>query len=243
MYEPRDYRHWVSDRDLVSFHVALRETDLLIRADRDLTDDALAAARRCRADLEAYISSHPHFAVSLEPVPVESSAPSLVKDMADAARRAGVGPMAAVAGAIAEQVGTALLALTEEVIVENGGDIYIVSSKVRSIGVYAGESGLTGRVAFVVRPEDTPLGICTSSGTVGHSLSFGEADAVTVFSPSTALADAAATSIANRVSSARDIAQALEYALTIEGLKGVAIIKDDKMGIQGDLTLADPARG
>jgi len=242
MYEPRHYRHWVSDRDLVSFHVTVRETDLLIRAGRDLTNEALAATRTCRAELEAYISTHPEFAVSLEPVPVERNAPMLVKDMADAARRAGVGPMAAVAGAIAERVGTELLALTEEVIVENGGDIFVKTSKVRSIGVYAGESGLTGRVAFIIQPEDTPLGICTSSGTVGHSLSFGEADAVTVFSPSTTLADAAATSIANRVSSARDIAQALEYARSIAGLKGVAIIKDDKMGIQGDVTLADPAQ-
>lgn len=243
MYESRDYRHWVSDRDLVSFQVAVRETDLLIRADRDLTDEALEATRTCRAELEAYISSHPEFAVSLEPVPVESNAPMLVKDMADAARRARVGPMAAVAGAIAERVGTGLLALTEEVIVENGGDIFVKTSRVRNIGVYAGESGLTGRVAFIIRPEDTPLGICTSSGTVGHSLSLGEADAVIVFSPSTTLADAAATSIANRVSSASDIAQALEYARSIEGLKGVAIIKDDKMGIQGDVTLADPAQG
>jgi ApbE superfamily uncharacterized protein (UPF0280 family) len=239
MYEPRTYRHWASDRDLVSFTVAVRQTDLFIRASRDLTDRALAATVACRAVLEDYIASHPHVAVSLEPLPVEESAPPLVKEMAEAARRAGVGPMAAVAGAIAERVGTELLASSEEVIVENGGDIFIRTLKERQIGVYAGESGLTGRLAFAVRPEDTPLGICTSSGTVGHSLSFGEADAVIAFSASTALADAAATAIANRVSTASDIPQALELARSIPGLKGVAIIKDDKMGIQGEVRLAD----
>ncbi|MFQ5988107.1 MAG: UPF0280 family protein, partial [Dehalococcoidia bacterium] len=181
----------------------------------------------------------PLFAISLEPLSVGRNAPSLVREMAAAAQKASVGPMAAVAGAIAERVGRDLLPFSDEVIVENGGDIFIKTSQERLIGVYAGESTLTGRIAFAIQPEETPLGVCTSSGSVGHSLSFGIADAVIVFSPSTSLADAAATAIGNRVSSASDIPKALEFAQGIQGLKGAAVIKDDHMGLFGQIKMAD----
>jgi len=238
MYELRTYRDWVSDKSLVSFSVVVKETDLHIRARRDLTGEALAATQRYRADLESYIKSHPIFLTTLKPFEVEQNAPPIVKEMADATREAGVGPMAAVAGAIAERVGKELLPYSDEVIVENGGDIFLKSSKERFIGVYAGESKFTRKIAFSIQPEETPLGVCTSSGTVGHSLSFGYADAVIVFSPSTSLADAAATAIGNRVRIAGDIPEALEFAQGIKGLKGVAIIKGDNMGVWGQIKLA-----
>jgi ApbE superfamily uncharacterized protein (UPF0280 family) len=243
MYEPRTYRHWVSDRGLVAFSVVVKETDLLIRARRDLTAEALRVTENLRSDLERYIATNPRFQASLEPVSVDRDAPALVRSMADAAATAGVGPMAAVAGAIAEAVGTELLRFSDEVIVENGGDIFIKSSEERLIGLYAGESSLTGKVAFAISPEETPLGVCTSSGTLGHSLSFGKADAVVAFAASTALADAAATAIGNRVSSVDDIEEALQYAQDIEGLSGVAIVKDDRLGLHGQVRLADPAEG
>jgi ApbE superfamily uncharacterized protein (UPF0280 family) len=239
MYEPRTYRHWVSDKGLVAFSAVVRETDLLIRARRDLTVEALRAIRELRTELEQYIASNPHFQPSLEPVPVDEGAPPLVRDMAEAASAAGVGPMAAVAGAIAEAVGTELLRFSDDVIVENGGDIFIKCSEERLIGLYAGKSSLTGKVTFAISPEETPLGVCTSSGTVGHSLSFGKADAVVAFAPSTALADAAATAIGNRVSSADDIQEALDFAQGIAGLSGVAIVKDDNLGLHGRIRLAD----
>jgi ApbE superfamily uncharacterized protein (UPF0280 family) len=158
--------------------------------------------------------------------------------MAEATQEVGVGPMAAVAGAIAEKVGMELLPFSDEVIVENGGDIFLKTQKKRFIGVYAGESAFTRKIAFSILPEETPLGVCTSSGTVGHSLSFGYADAVIVFSPSTSLADAAATAIGNRVRLAEDIPDALEFAQNIKGLRGVAIVKGDKMGLWGQIRLA-----
>jgi len=238
MYEPRTYRDWVKDVDLVSFSVAVRETDLHIRARRDLTAEALDAVKRYRADLEGYIKSHPAFLTILKPFEVEQYAPPIVKEMADATREVGVGPMAAVAGAIAERVGKELLPYSDEVIVENGGDIFLKTLKERSIGVYAGESKFSRKIAFSILPEETPLGVCTSSGTVGHSLSFGYADAVIVFSPSTSLADAAATAIGNRVRMAEDIPEALEFAQCIKGLKGVAIIKGDDMGVWGQIRVA-----
>ncbi len=127
----------------------------------------------------------------------------IVKTMAEAAEKAGVGPMAAVAGAIAEYVGRELLPFSREVIVENGGDIFLKTQKTRSIGIYAGESSpFTGKLALRIEPKDTPLGICTSAGTVGHSLSFGKCDAAILVSPSASLADAAATAVGNLIQSA-----------------------------------------
>ena len=242
MYEPRTYRHWVNDKDLTSFSVVVKETDLLIRAQCNLRDKALAAILECRYELETYIRHHPIFATTLEPLTIDDDAPALVHEMANAAREAGVGPMAAVAGAIAERVGRELLPFSDEVIVENGGDIFLKTLRERFIGVYAGKSKLTGKIAFAIQPEETPLGICTSSGLVGHSLSFGTADAVIAISPSTSLADAAATAIGNRVSSGSDIPAAIEFAQSIALLTGVAIIKDDQMGLWGQITLADVAQ-
>jgi ApbE superfamily uncharacterized protein (UPF0280 family) len=237
MYQPRTYRCWVKDDDLVSFNVTVKETDLYIRAASNLEAEALKAVIRHRAPLEEYIKSHPLFLHSLEPCSVEVDAPAIVGIMAQAARIAGVGPMAAVAGAIAEAVGEDLLVCTPEVIVENGGDIFMKISRTRLIGVYAGESPFTGKIAVEVSPEETPLGICTSSGTVGHSLSFGAADAVIALSRSAALADAAATAIGNRVKTAGDIDLAIEQAQAIDGLIGVVLIKDDRMGMWGSVKL------
>jgi len=237
MYEPRTYRHWIKDTDLVSFEVVFKETDLQIRAHSNLKAQTLESIVKHRTPLEDYIRSHPIFLSSLKPVAVEKNAPAIVSDMTKAAQLAEVGPMAAVAGAIAEAVGNDLLAYTQEVIVENGGDLFIKSSKARLIGVYAGTSPLTGKIAINIKPEDTPLGICTSSGTVGHSLSLGLADAVIAISRSTALADAAATAIGNVVRDVEDIARAIELAQTIDGLAGAVIIKDEKIGLWGKVEL------
>ncbi len=241
-YQPRTYQQWVKSSDLVTFSVAIKESELLISAKRDLSIQARDAVRKSRAVLEEYIKKHPIFASTLEPMAVEDDAPALVKKMAQAAQLVGVGPMAAVAGAIAEEVGASLLSFSEEVIVENGGDIFMKSLRKRMVGIYAGVSPLSGKIAFDIEPEDTPLGVCTSSGTVGHSLSFGQADAVTVFSSSTALADAAATAIGNRIQSADDISRAIEFAQSVPQLRGVAIVKGDVLGLWGKLTIAQGKR-
>jgi len=237
MYQPRFYREWTKDKDLVSFSVVVRETDLYIRARRNLKRKALKAVLKYRAPLEGYIERHPEFLTSLTPLPVGEDAPQIVKAMANAAKVVGVGPMAAVAGAIAEYVGNDLLPFSSEVIVENGGDIFLKTLRKRLIGIYAGGSPLSGKVALEIQPEETPLGVCTSSGTVGHSLSFGRADACTVLSPSTSLADAAATAIGNLVREAEDIPQGIEFAQRVKGLKGVVIIKDDRIGLWGEVKI------
>ena len=237
MYEPRAYRHWVKGSDLVSFDVAIAQTDLYIRSRRNLRNKALKSVLKHRASLEGYIERHPLFLTALTPYQAESEAPAIVKEMARASRLTGVGPMAAVAGAIAEAVGRDLLAFSPEVIVENGGDIFLKTSKKRLVGIYAGQSAFTKKIALEIMPGETPLGIGSSSGTIGHSLSLGSADAVIAVSASAALADAAATALGNIVNAADDIPETIEGAQIIEGLRGVVIIVGDKMGIWGKVKI------
>jgi ApbE superfamily uncharacterized protein (UPF0280 family) len=237
MYQPKTYRHWVKDNDLVSFNVVVKETDLYIRAQTDLKRKALKLVLKYRNILESYIERYPSFLASLEPVEIGDDAPHLVTEMAESARKAGTGPMAAVAGAIAEFVGSQLLDSSPEVIVENGGDIYLRSLDKRLIGIYAGNSPLTGKIGLEIKGRDTPIGICTSSGTVGHSLSYGKADAVIALSKSTALADAAATAIGNMIIQPEDIPNGIEFARGIDGLSGVIIIQGDKIGLWGEVKI------
>ena len=237
MYQPRTYRHEIKDSDLVSFTVAVKETDLYIRAAGDLTREALAAIHEFRGPLEGYIRGHPLFLHSLRPLAVESGAPEIVHIMAEAARLANVGPMAAVAGAMAELVGRKLLGISPEVIVENGGDIFLKVNSRRQIGIYAGKSVFTGKLAIEVPPGWTPLGVCTSSGTVGPSLSLGVADAAIIVAPSAALADAAATAVGNMVKSEQDINAAIGRGKQIKGITGIVVIVGGNMGAWGDIRL------
>jgi len=237
MYEPRTYRHWVRGKDLISFNIVVKETDLYIRATTNLRRKANKLVLKYRTILEKYIEQHPVFLTSVEPLSVGDDAPHIAKSMSEATERVGIGPMASVAGAIAEFVGSELLAFSPEIIVENGGDIYLKSLSKRLVGIYAGKSSLTGKIGLEINGEDTPLGICTSSGTVGHSLSFGRADAVIVLSKSAIMADAAATAIGNLIVKPGDISKGIEFAKGIEGLKGVIIIKDDNLGLWGEVKI------
>jgi ApbE superfamily uncharacterized protein (UPF0280 family) len=237
MDEPRFYRHWIKDDDLVSFELTVKQTDLYIRSRRNLKDKALDSVLKHRGSLESYIGHHPIFLTTLQPYQAEAGAPAIVKEMARVSQLAGVGPMAAVAGAIAEAIGKDLLAFSPEIIVENGGDIFLKISKKRLVGIYAGESSFSKKIALEIMPRETPLGICTSSGTVGHSLSLGGADGVIALSPSTALADAAATALCNIVKAADDIPQAIEKAQSIDGLRGLVVIMGDKMGVWGKVKI------
>jgi len=238
MYQPRTYRKWVQTQDLVLFKVIHRETDLYIAASKNLKTETLRLLVDIRTSLDKYIENHGDFLSSLKPLKVADGAPVIVKEMERAAAKAGVGPMAAVAGAIAEHIGRGLSAFSDEVIIENGGDIYIKSQRKRKVAIYAGKSPLSQKIALTVKAEDTPLGICTSSGTVGHSLSMGRADAAVVVSKSVALADAVATAMGNIVKKAGDIQEGLDYACNISGVLGAVVIKGDKMGIKGEIEIA-----
>lgn len=232
----RFYRNWVSS-DLVNFTVKDRETDIFVSAEKNLKNETGKLISRYRADIINYIKIKPEFEKTLKPMPVDANAPPIVKSMLKAASLAGVGPMAAVAGAISEFTARGLLKFTNQIIIENGGDIFIKTDKERKIGIYAGASPLTGKIAIRIRPESTPAGICTSSGTIGHSLSFGKADAVSVVAKSAGLADAAATAACNRVKKESDIEAALNLAKSIEDVIGAVVIYRDKIGSIGDIEI------
>jgi ApbE superfamily uncharacterized protein (UPF0280 family) len=238
-YRERRYRDQLRDERLVAFEVAVKETDLFILADSNLTTLAEAAIYQVRGPLEGYIANHPELLYSLVPLPDDPLAPLIARQMLAAAQTCGVGPMAAVAGAIAEAVGRALLRESSEVVVENGGDCFVQVASPLEMGIFAGGSVLSEKLALRLRPERTPLGVCTSSGTVGHSLSFGCADAVTVMAPSAAVADAAATRIGNQVKRRGDIDRALATAQEIEGVLGVVIIIGDTVGAWGEVELVE----
>jgi ApbE superfamily uncharacterized protein (UPF0280 family) len=233
----RVYRDWVSSDDLVCFTVVAGETDLLVRATRDLSREALVSVTANRHSIETYFRSHPRFATSLEPQEAHGDAPAIIRSMADAARLAGLGPLATVAGAIAEAVGRDLLQHADEVIVENGGDIFIRTLVPRTVGLYAGRSTLSGHIGLRIAPEETPLGICTSSGSFGHSLSFGRADACTVLAHSTAVADAMATMLCNRIRTAADLSQALDPPHMPPEVLGAFATIEGQVGIQGIMQL------
>lgn len=230
------------DGDLAHFRIVVKQTDVDIAVQpaafsRELVLWTEQLIRAERAALEAYIARDEMFLHTLEPYEPLPGAPDIARDMARAAALCGVGPMAAVAGAFADRIGRRLLRRSKEVIVENGGDIFLRSTRKRVIGIFAGESCFSNRIGLEVPPFLTPLGICTSSGTIGPSLSFGRADAVVIVARTATLADAVATATANRVRAPGDIEAALEFATAVPGVMGAVAIIGDALGIKGKLKL------
>ncbi len=238
-YQERTYRNVLLKHNVKTFNVTIRESDLFIIADDILSDAAFHSLYKYRSHLEAYITSHRVFLTSLRPIQLDDYAPQIIRDMIGAARKADVGPMAAVAGAIAEHVGKDLLRYSRNVIIENGGDIFIYSQNDVHVGISAGSSPLSDKLSIIVRKNDMPMGICTSSGTVGHSLSFGNADAVCIKAKSVSLADAAATAIGNMTKSKRDIPKALQAGMKIEEVLGIVVVVGDQFGAIGNIELTN----
>jgi len=225
-YQRRFYRDWVKAKDLHLTHIIEKETDLQILTDKPLDKDFIKGRIRLyRWDVENYINKDRRFLTALKPLEVELNAPLIIKEMAEQSKKANVGPMATVAGAVAEFLGRDLLKKGyKDVIIENGGDIFLKTRKIYRIGIYAGKSKLWNKLSLRIKPKDTPIGVCTSSGTIGHSLSFGSADSVIILSKNTALADAVATATGNKVSSKEDLQSAIDFAKSIKGVLGIAII-------------------
>ena len=238
-YGKRTYRKRVSTKDLVSFHVVVKETDLWVSAGKDLEKETRDLVFDARYQLETYISTHPEFSTTLLPYEEDPVAPPLVREMIESTREVGVGPMASVAGAIAQHVGRGLLELTDQVIVENGGDIFLKADRVVTVSIFAGTSPLSERLGLLIPVAQMPLGVCSSSGTVGHSLSRGVSDAVCLLSSSAALADGAATAIGNRVKKKTDLERVAEWGGQIGEIVGGVIIVGDGLATWGDIQLAE----
>ncbi|MDD5166258.1 MAG: UPF0280 family protein [Candidatus Omnitrophica bacterium] len=229
-YQRRFYRDWVGNKHVCSEYVVFKETDLQILTDRpvdkDFIKDRVGIYRR---EIENYIDKDRRFLTALKPIEVELNAPLIVSKMSKASRLANVGPMAAVAGAIAGFLGRDLLKKGyKNIIIENGGDIFLKTTKPCVIGIYSGRSKIWNKLGLKIKAKDTPLGIATSSATLGHSLSFGSADSVTILAQDASLADAVATAVCNRVKSKEDLSPALNFARSIKGVCGaVIILKND----------------
>lgn len=238
---PRTYRYRHRAEGWQSFQIRYRQTDLWIRASGPFEAEAKQAVLSCRHQLESYIRDHPRFVQSLAPLADDPLAPAIARKMLQASRLAGVGPMASVAGAIAQEVATRLQAVSSETIVENGGDCFLDVMEDITVGIYCGEtSPFKDRLALHFNSDRFPLAICTSSGTVGHSLSLGRADVVTVISRNAALADAAATALGNLVTGPDDTHRALEAGQQIPGVEGILILIEDQLAAWGELELAPP---
>lgn len=230
------YRKHMDAEDLTFFRVTEGETDLYIGAARELKKEALPFVKEARALVTAEIRKRPAFQSSLTPLEPDGSEPALIFGMYEAAKVAGTGPMAAVAGAIAAYTGRALLRDSSEVIVENGGDVFLAGMRSRILSIEAGTSPLTGKIGLRVLPGPG-FSVCTSSGTYGHSLSFGRADAAVACAENAALADAVATMLGNRCKSEECLAEAVECAAALPGMTGAAAVIGDKLAIAGKLEL------
>lgn len=237
-YEKRTYRSLVNSDGLISFQTISRETDLHVMAQANLRVETTHLVAQYRNQLENYIGRRPEFLSSLSPLEFDAMAPAIVKEMLKAGIAAGVGPMAAVAGAMSEFVGGDLLKqYSDEIMVENGGDIFLKRSVDCRVGIFAGQSPLSNKIGLKIEVDQMPIGICTSSASVGHSLSLGEADAVTVLASSVCLADAVATRLGNETKGSRPIDEVLHVAESIKGIIGVIVIRGEELGAWGNVSL------
>ena len=244
MIEARTYRRQFSAERFRSFTVNYKDTDLWIGVDHrsfhiDMETVAFEKVKDLRCQLEQYLLTDPEFGRTLVPCATRPDAPEIVKILANAGTKAGVGPMAAVAGAFSEEIGKTLLRefSVKELVVENGGDIFLKLEKPLILSVYAGNSVLSEKIGIEIPAGETPLGVCTSAGTVGPSLSFGIADAVMVAYKNTAVADAYATALANQVKTPDDVQTVAEASSRFPEILSVLAICRDKLGIRSNFEM------
>jgi len=215
----------------------LRETIVTVISDAPYVETVRQAIVEHRRQLEQHITLDPFFRITMEPYPVPEDGPEIVKRLVLAGNAVGVGPMAAVAGTIAElAVEAALDKGAKHVVVDNGGDIALFTDRPVLIGIYAGESTVKN-LAFQLEARESIVGICTSSSRIGPSISFGNVDAATVIAKSASLADAAATALGNTVldGSKKGIEKAFDVIDGVDGIEGALIIKGDHIGMWGKL--------
>ena len=237
MYKERSYRTDLAVKDLLSYEVKYETTDLFVMTDKNYSKEIFKEIRSLRNDIINYSKHDEEFLKSLVPVQIKNKAPLIIKRMALASKEAGVGPMASVAGGIAEFIGRKILPRSKQLVIENGGDIFIKIDHDLIFRVFAGHKSPFEGLRIKIKRSNMPLGICTSSGRIGPSLSLGDADAACVISKDVFLADACATAAANMVKKDTDIKKALDYTRSVKGILGAVIIRNEKIGIWGILEI------
>lgn len=239
MYTQRTYRGWTAGGRLHTWRTVLGESDLEIHAARPLKGFAAKALRQCRRELESHIGAFPLFRDSMVPLKT-CPGPTLAVQMEKAAEAFGTGPMAAVAGAVAQRVGEQLRRFSPTVIVENGGDVWAVHPGRLRFLVYPGEGSPCGRRLVFSVDCCKGMGVCTSSGAMGPSFSLGKADSVTALHPSAAVADAAATALGNLLRSETDVQRVIALEACRRRLTGLVVCVGDSLGVWGDIRLEEP---
>ena len=241
MYEPRTYQHQFNTKRFKSFRVVHKETELWIGIDpasykKNMVDVANNKIVELRTILDDYLKKHPEFQKSLVPIRIVDDMPKEAKLLCAASQKAGIGPMSAIAGLFAQAVGEEISKnfSVNEMVIENGGDLYLDVMDEITISVYAGSSPLSQKVGMKLPANETPIGVCTSAGTVGPSLSFGKADAVMVACKNTLVADAFATALGNMVKSEEDIFTMIKSSEIVDEIEMVIAIVGDKIGIRGN---------
>ena len=241
LFEERTYRTQFNTDRLKGFEVKFLETDLWIGVDAASFDEkmpsvALEKVQILRETFDKYIEKEPFFRKSLKPFQPSEIAPAEAMEMALAAEKAGIGPMSAVAGLFAREVGEEIRKnfSVKELLIENGGDIYLVLQDELVLSVFAGESILSERIGLVIPAAEGAFGICTSAGTVGPSLSYGKADAVVVVCADILMADALATALGNMVKSPDQVQKVINNADNYPEIQSLLIICEDKIGIKGE---------
>ncbi len=231
----RFYRNLIKVENLKKFVVKVKETDILVFAEKNLKKEIEEEVKKQREILERYIKIHPEFYFSFSPVEVESNE-EIIKLMSLSSKLTKTGPMASVAGAIAEIIGRKFLPLSEEIFIENGGDIFLNLKNEVKIGIYAGKSPFSMKIGIKIKREN-PAGIATSSGTVGHSFSYGDADAVTVISNSSAFSDGAATYFGNLIKGKIDKELIEREINDFPFIEGMLIIRGKELFVWGKIEL------
>lgn len=220
------------------YHFQFRETIATILAEHEgMCEAAKEGMLEARREVERCIALDPFFGSTYSPYRPASGGKTISR-MVMAAESANVGPMASVAGAIAWAGMDAMVeAGATQGAIDNGGDIVLLSGKKMLVGIYAGDSPFSCRYAFEIPASSGLFAICTSSATVGHSVSFGSADAVTVFGRDPALADAWATAICNELTPEdQGVLERLEMsACSGEGVTGVFAVFGDRAIEWGDV--------
>jgi len=243
-YNDRTYRQQFRNNRWNGFVAKYKETDVWIGVNqksfhREMPEFTEQIIRELRNEADVYLEQDPQYRLSLVPYTAQEFAPEILKKMSDISHKTGVGPMATVAGAFAEHIAKKLQEKfeIEELIIENGGDIYADIKHDLILSIFAGESPLSEKIGLQVDAKESPLGICTSSGTVGHSLSFGKADAVMIICKDATLADAYATVFANKIQAEEDINSVLEQIKHEKNILAALIVKNEKMGLIGQFDL------
>ena len=238
MYEERFYRNKIISK--FKMEVSFKESDLLICSDKEIAKEkAQNILVKYYEQIEGYAMKNPLFLTSLSPLEIDQTAPPIIKEMIESSKVTGIGPFSAVAGAVAQYVGGELLNHCRELIIENGGDIFLKINEDKIIGVYLGQEFKINNLNLKVKKRSQAFGVASSSSSLGHSLNFGKADLVSVVAKNIIIADGFATAISNRIKRIGDVDKILAEAREDLAIEGLLVAFGEKIFLWGDLEIAN----